>query len=88
MKYLGTTVYYLPIQETTVKKQKLLLYSFVTTSFDFSFLIATPTKGLLLQLALNEAITIINMDLISENKGKLPMSTEHDISENVISRHI
>lgn len=72
-----------------MNKQKLFLCNFITTSLDFSILILLKlAKGLILQLVLNEALTIINMDLISEHSAKLPTLTEHDVSEKVISRHI
>lgn len=79
---------HLPVQEKSVNRQKWLLYSFITTSFDLSILlIAKLARGLLLQLVSNEAISIINMTQICENNIKLPVSTKQVISEKDIPRH-
>lgn len=76
---------HLPVQEISVNRKKLLLYSFITTSFDFSILlIAKLARGLLPQLVPNEAISIINMTQICENNIKLPVSTKSSVKRTYL----
>jgi len=57
MRYLGAMVQASSSSRNYCKQQKLLLYTFISTLFEFSILLtAKPANGLLLQLALSKTV--------------------------------
>lgn len=71
MRSLGTTGQAFPTSRKYCKRKKLLLYHFFTTLFDFSVLPAKLDDGLLIQITLDEAMSITNVAQITENHVKL-----------------